>query len=359
MPYWTVEQRDRAVKLLSDGYSYRATALQLKNEFGREFTYHGVRGQVRMYDIPITKKDRYREITKDSIDFETEELPKEDIPIGDLIDQRITKYKRKRKAKTARKLVNIKIKVDGPIGVAHFGDPHVDDDGTDLAMLFNHVDIVNNTEGMFAGNVGDMQNNWIGRLARLYGQQSTSARESWRLTEYFVTEIPWLYLVGGNHDVWSGDGDPLLWILSESPGVFQNYGARINLRFPNGRQIRINARHNFQGHSMWNTAHGPAKAVQMGWRDHILTCGHIHTSGYQVLKDPASGLISHAIRTASYKVMDSFAESKGMPDQHIFCCPVTIIDPAYDDHDPRLITTIFDPEEAADYLTWKRSKENG
>ena len=108
---------------------------------------------------------------------------------------------------------------------------------------------------------------------------------------------------------------------------------------------------------MWNTAHGISKAVQMGWRDHILTAGHTHVSGYQVLKDPATGLVSHALRIASYKEMDRYAEEKGLPDQNIFKCPVTIIDPAYDDDDCRLVTTIFEPNEAAEYLTWKRGKK--
>lgn len=351
--YWTEDERNRAAKLLNDGHSYKAAALQLAAEFDREFTGPAVRLQVKRGNINVSTN---RAIKKTSVNFVAEGLPSKDIPIDELINQRVRKYKRRHKAKQARKLINIKIAIDGPIGVAHFGDPHIDDDGTDISTLLDHIDIINGTEGMFAGNVGDQQNNWIGRLARLYGQQSTSARESWQLTEYFINELPWLYLVGGNHDVWSGDGDPLRWILAESPGVFENYGARINLRFPSGRSVRINARHDFKGHSMWNTAHGVAKAVQMGWRDHILTCGHLHTSGYQVLKDPATGLISHAIRTASYKVDDTFAESRGMPDQHIFVCPVTIIDPAYDEDDVRCITTIFDPEEAADYLTWKRSK---
>ena len=35
---------------------------------------------------------------------------------------------------------------------------------------------------------------------------------------------------------------------------------------------------------MWNTAHGVSKASQMGWKDHILTCGHTHVSGYQVIR---------------------------------------------------------------------------
>jgi hypothetical protein len=218
------------------------------------------------------------------------------------------------------------------------------------------MNIINKTEGMFAGNLGDIQNNWIGRLAYLYGQQSTSAKESWRLTEYFVNKMDWLYLIAGNHDVWSGDGDPLEFIMRDHKGVYQRWGARMNLRFPNGKEIRINARHMFKGNSIWNTAHGVSRAVQTGWRDHILTCGHTHVSGYQVLKDPSSGLISHALQVASFKVIDNYAEKLGLDDKNIFNCPVTIIDPQYDDHDNRLITTIFNPIEASEYLTFKRKK---
>jgi len=139
--------------------------------------------------------------------------------------------------------------------------------------------------------------------------------------------------------------------------LYQKWGARMNLNFPNGREVRINARHYFKGSSIWNTAHAVSRAVQTGWRDHILTCGHIHTSGYQVLKDPASGLVSHALQVASFKVIDKFADKMGLDNKNIFNCPVTIIDPQYDDDDNRLITTIFDPEEGSEYLTWKRNKK--
>jgi len=291
-------------------------------------------------------------------DFTVEDYPTGNEPIDEHIENRIKKYALKSKAKNHERLINVRINVDGPIGIAHFGDPHIDDDGTNIAELLAHADLVQNTEGMFGGNIGDNQNNWVGRLARLYGEQSTSAKESWRLTEYFISKVQWLYLVGGNHDAWSGAGDPLEWIVSQQNGIFHNNGVRINLVFPNKKEVRINARHTFAGHSMWNTAHGISKAVQMGWRDHVLTAGHTHVSGYQVLKDPATGLISHAIRIASYKEMDRYAEEKGLPDQNIFKCPVTIIDPRYDDDDSRLVTTIFDPNEGRDYLTWKRSKKS-
>ncbi len=163
--------------------------------------------------------------------------------------------------------------------------------------------------------------------------------------------------MGGNHDAWSGDDDPIAWISEQVNALHQPHAARLDLQFPNGKHVRINARHDFKGHSMYNTAHGPAKAAQMGWRDHMLTCGHTHVSGYQVVKDPSSGIISHAIRAASYKMHDRYAVEQGLPDQSIFVCPVTIIQPQYADNDPRLITTFFDPAEAAEFLTMKRNRK--
>jgi hypothetical protein len=163
--------------------------------------------------------------------------------------------------------------------------------------------------------------------------------------------------VGGNHDAWSGAGDPLKWIARQQGALLEPHGVRLNLRLPSGRDVRVNARHDFKGHSMWNTAHGVSKAAQMGWRDHILTCGHLHVSGYAPLKDPATGLITRAFRVASYKTYDRYADEKGLPDQSIFMCPVTIIDPQYGDDDPRYVTFIEDPEEGADYLTFKRRRK--
>jgi len=290
-------------------------------------------------------------------DFSVEDYSTGNEPIGDLIENRIRKFDLRSKATSDEILLNVKINIDGPIGIAHFGDPHIDDDGTNIAQLLMHADLIQNAEAMFGGNIGDNQNNWIGRLARLYGEQSTSARESWRLTEHFITKVDWLYLVGGNHDAWTGPGDPLEWMTSQKNGIFNKNGVRMNLIFPNKKEVRLNARHTFAGHSMWNTAHGLVKAIQMGWRDHILTAGHTHVSGYQVLKCPATGLISHALRIASYKEIDRYAAEKGLPDQNVFKCPVTIIDPQYADNDNRLITTIFDPEEGCDYLSWKRRKK--
>lgn len=290
--------------------------------------------------------------------FEIPVLPDGTADAGELLERRKKDFARVRAAKEARRLVDIPIKIKGPIGIVHFGDPHVDDDGTDIGLIEDHVRIVNKTDALFGANLGDMQNNWVGRLARLYGEQGTSHSEAWVLTEWLVSSLQWLYLVGGNHDCWSGVGDPLKWIARQSNNVLEYHGARLSLNFPNGKRVRINARHDFSGHSMWNPNHGPMKAVQGGWRDHILTCGHKHVSFVAgPLKDPASGLLSWAIRCAGYKTYDRYAEEKGLPDQNAFAACVTIIDPQYADDDARLITVIPDVQEGADFLKWKRRRK--
>jgi hypothetical protein len=256
----------------------------------------------------------------------------------------------------ARKLVPVKVRIDGPYGIAHFGDPHVDDPGTDIALLERHVAAVAGTRGMFAGNIGDMHNNWVGRLMRIHAKQGTTAKESWALVEWLMSAMPWIYVVLGNHDLWSGDGDPLDYILRNNPGINGAYGVRIDLISPNGTGARVNARHDFHGHSMWNTVHGPLKAAKMGWRDHILICGHKHVSGYAIEKDPASGLISHVLRVASYKKFDDYAQELGLPDQCAFPSCVTIIDPDEPDTSVRKVTFIPDVEQGSDYLKWLRAK---
>lgn len=289
--------------------------------------------------------------------FEVQALPDELPSAADLLAQRKKQFSRTNAAKEARQLISVKVNVDGPFGIMHMGDPHVDDNGTDIALLERHVAVCNKTEGLFAANVGDYSNNWVGRLARLYGEQSVSAQESWVLVEWLISSTNWLYLIGGNHDLWSGAGDPIKWMARQANSLYEHHGARLSLQCPNGREIRVNARHDFKGHSQWNTVHGASKAAQMGWRDHVLVCGHTHVSGYQVVKDPATGLVSHALRVASYKTHDRYADEKGLPNQNIFVAPVTIIDPRYGDDDARCVTVIFDPEEGADFLKFKRRRK--
>jgi len=288
--------------------------------------------------------------------FEAAPQVDEDLPIEELLEMRKRKFAQKSRAEVANKVVDIKVKVSGPVGILHFGDPHVDDDGTDILALERHAKLIRSTEGLFGANIGDVSNNWVGRLARLYAEQSTTAKEAWRLTEWFIGSVDWLYLVGGNHDAWSGAGDPLQWLARGISGVHKDHGVRMALNFPNRSSVMVNARHDFAGNSIYNPAHGVMKATHFGTRDHLSICGHKHVSGYGVLKDPDSGRVCHALQIASYKVYDRYAKERGFRDSSLSPCAVTVIDPALPDHHADKIKVFWEAEDGADYLKFKRRK---
>lgn len=289
-------------------------------------------------------------------EFVSPSLPDDDIPVEQLIEHMKRRFERKREYEEASKLIPIRITIPGPIGILHFGDPHVDDDGCDIGAIEEHTALVNNTPGMFAVNVGDTQNGWTGRLARLYSEQGTSAAQAWKLAEWFVNRCRWLYMIGGNHDLWAGAGDPLKWIARQQNALYKASEARVVLQFPNGAEFRINARHDHSGSSIWNPAHGPMKAAIMGTRDHIYVAGHKHESAYSMLKDPISGIAMHAIKVASYKVYDRYAKEKGFRDNAFSPCAVTTINPLIAPDHPDAVKVFWEPGEGADYLTFLRRR---
>lgn len=285
--------------------------------------------------------------------------PAPDLSIADLVADRKRRFALRQRHEEARKLIPVAIRGDLPIGLLHFGDPHLDDDGTDINLVEEHARLVRETPGLYAANVGDTTNNWVGRLAKLYASQSTTAAEAWRLAEWFVNEVgpkKWLYMVGGNHDAWSGAGDPLKWIASQVGAFYQDSEVRIALRFSNRAEVRVNCRHDFAGNSIWNPGHGPMKALIMGVRDHLAVAGHLHISAHSVLKDPDSGIVMHGVRVASYKRHDRFALEKGLRDQTLSPCALTVIDPRLPATHPDLIKLWWDPAEGADYLSWVRNR---
>jgi hypothetical protein len=307
------------------------------------------------YVIPESTYQPGRQVV-DKGDYEFTALPDDDVPIEELIAQRKRKFQHKREHEEASKLIPIKVKMDGAIGILHFGDPHVDDDGCDIEAIERHTDLVNRTEGLFAANVGDTTNNWCGRLARLYADQTTSAAQAWKIAEWFINRCNWLYMIGGNHDLWSGSGDPLRWIAKQQDALYKSSEARLALRFPNGLEVRVNARHDHSGSSIWNPAHGPMKAALMGTRDHLYVAGHKHESAYSVLKDAISGITMHACKVASYKIYDRYAKERGFRDNCLSPCALTTINPALPADHPDLVKVWWDPEEGADYLTFLRRR---
>jgi hypothetical protein len=288
--------------------------------------------------------------------------PDPDLSVEEIIALRRKRFAAQAAHEEAAHLVSVQVKDRAllPIGLLHFGDPHIESPGSDIDLLLKHAEIVRKTDGVWATTVGDLRDNWVGRLAHLWEHEGITGRESWKLAEHWVKDEigvgKWLYIVGGNHDLWSGSGDPLEWIARQAKALYQASEVRVALKFAGAPDVRVNCRHDFAGHSQWNPAHGPAKALQLGLRDHIGIAGHTHASGYGIYKCPETGILMHAIRVATYKVIDRYARDSGFRDQNVSPCAFTVINPLLPPTHPDLIKLFHDPVEGADFLTWLRKR---
>ena len=279
--------------------------------------------------------------------------------VDDLLEHRLKVFQRKEKRETSEEFLNINIKDNKPIGIYIQGDPHVDDDGTDLPSLIKHMDIANDTKGMYTANVGDLQNNWARRtkLEGLWAKQSTTAEEAWALTEWLINypkELLWI--IAGNHDMWSGVGDPVKWMMRPLNTTYAPHNLRIKLKLPK-HDVRVNCSHEFRGHSIYNTAHGIVRHAIFNTRDHLLVAGHRHISGYMPVKDANSNITMHCLQVGSYKKYDDYAKQLNLPNKMLSPCACVILNTHVEDTHPDFIKVFWEVEEGADYLTWLRAKK--
>jgi hypothetical protein len=284
-----------------------------------------------------------------------QKLLDEDIDMDEFVDHRIKQYKRKKQAAIANAMLKIRMKDSSPIGLLVFGDPHVDDDHCDIESLKEHSDLTH-LPGVYGVNIGDTVNNWAGRLAKLYANQGTTAAQGWKLAEWWIERTNLLFMIGGNHEGWSGSGDPMKWIAKQANVPYKAAETRVALEFPNKEVMTINARHEHPGHSMWNPAHGVMKSIQLGMRDDLTIAGHIHSSGYGVIKDPESGRVCHAVQVAAYKGRDDYAVDRGFRNNAISPCAFAIFDPHEEVGSANRVTVFFDPYRGAEYLQYLRKR---
>jgi hypothetical protein len=281
--------------------------------------------------------------------------PPKNETIKELLARRKALYTRRQTHDEFMDLVPIDVKMPGPVAICAVGDPHVDDDGCDLAGIERDMTLIGKTKGMYALHLGDITNNWVGRLGRLYAHQTTTAEDGIRLAEWMFDLAPPLAVVGGNHDVWN-EGMSWLNFCLKQAGVqlVQTHGIRLELRFPRGQSVRVHARHDFPGNSQFNPLHGLRKEHLFGFRDHINIAGHRHTDSIAAVPSP-DGYIQWMFRVSGYKAFDDYAKSGNMQRMKMGPTVAMVIDPATR-HVAELVKPFWDLDEAADFLTFKRKR---
>ena len=305
-------------------------------------------------ELGISKSEVHRRIQQArSMGYTIEDIPDDDIPVEEIIDSLHHRFKQRKKHKEAKKWRKIKMESNQPIGLLWMGDPHIDDNHCDWDSLRAHLALLDSHTGIYGCSVGDYQNNWVGRLGRLYGEQDTSHKTAWKLVEWLIDQMKPLVLVGGNHDMWSGAGDPLKWITGGHT-VRDDWEARIQIEFPNGRHCRIHAAHDFSGHSQWNPLHANNKVAKFKGHADLYICGHRHNWALAHIENVEQGTTSWLARCRGYKFHDTYAFVKGFEQQNFGQSILQVIDP--NNQNPVSWVQCFaDPAEGADYLAYRQS----
>ncbi|MGK2898354.1 MAG: hypothetical protein ACSLE9_06675 [Burkholderiaceae bacterium] len=318
-------------------------------------------GQMRL--PPQTLSDYINKHSK-SVRYDERDIHSElDVPtppdpnesIGELLARRKKSFERHQQAETFNRLVPIRVRTPGPVAICAVGDPHVDDDLCDLGAIERDMTIIGRTEGMYALHVGDITNNWVGRLGRLYAHQATKASDGIRIAEWMFELAKPLAVVGGNHDIWNEGMSWLNFCLKQAGArLVQAHGIRMELTFPQGQAVRIHTRHNFPGYSQFNPVHGLRKEHLFGLRDHINIAGHLHTDTYAAVPSP-DGYVQHMLRVSGYKAHDDFAKSLNLAIMKMAPTCALIIDPN-SRNAAELVKPFWGMAEAADFLTFKRKR---
>ena len=146
--------------------------------------------------------------------------------------------------------------------------------------------------------------------------------------------------------------------MEESKGVVQgDWTIKFKLCFPNGKEMKIIASHDFPGHSQWNPLHSNLKASMMGVPADLYCSGHKHNWAIMNMPIMAQDRTVWLIRARGYKQYDDYANRLGYePDYSGVGESVgVVIDPNADKHN--WIKCFADIEHGAEYLDFLRNRK--
>lgn len=298
---------------------------------------------------------------KETHDIKFQKFAKAKASTPALIKRLASEVAAKQKADASNKWFRLTFPSAAPIGFVWFGDPHLGDK-TNWPRLLADAETCATTPGLFGVNVGDASNNWVGRLVRIYGDETIGHAEERQLIRWFLAEagVKWATWLVGNHDFWN-EGEAIMRLINEASGaevpIFA-WEARLELRFPKCAPIRVHSAHDFPGHSMWNATHAPARVARMLGSDaDLFACGHRHEWGIQQYEMTERDRYPLAIRARGYKVLDPYARDKGFQQSRHGCGIMTIFDPSATG--PGRVLAFADVQQGARVLSALRAEHEG
>ena len=291
-----------------------------------------------------------------------EAIPDAEEPIDELIARAIVHNNKQIAHHDAKKIVDIDIFCQGPIGVAGLPDQHLNNTGTRLDLAMKHAELIQNTEGLYAIAVGDWLDNFIiGRLERERRADIMPHSDTNRIQEHYVSLIAdkLVAAIGGNHNDWPemlGGHDILgdLMRRLNKGGIYDADEIRVRLNLPGGASFTHLVRHIFPGHSKYNIAHGVLAWMLDRWQgEDVFWGGHIHSAAHTEIEREYMGdtRVVHGVQLSTYKVLDGYAIKRGFRKNSPFIAPMVL-------HLPETGKTVFfsDLEEGVEYLKFVRAE---
>ena len=292
-------------------------------------------------------------------------LPEQEQDYEELCRVRALKFDHARAFEDVRRLIPVKLPYKGScIGILALGDLHLDDEGCDLQLARSHAKLVREFgdgtpgNGCYAISIGDHLNNWQLGLSRKFAEQSTTLAEGHVIVQGFLQELKghWLCILGGNHDEWGTLKYFLDKIARDCGTRYIDSAAGLELKFPTGNIVRMRLAHQLPGNSIYQMAHSQSRDAIFRYRWEIVMSGHVHKSGYAVLKQEDTQIISHCIQLASYEVYSAYARGKQMKDAHISPCAFLIINSNLPPTHPDMVKVYWDPFEGVEVLAALQKK---
>jgi hypothetical protein len=282
-------------------------------------------------------------------------LPPSSEPVADLIARLKKNSARSEARRKAETWLPIYFPEFKPFAVVWFGDPHLDDPHCEWSALERDIAIASKP-GIYGACIGDLRNNWVGRLVRLYMDQHATHGDGHRLAEWFLRDcgVNWALNILGNHDLWN-EGEVIAGLVADKAMYVAAWEARVEFRSANNKAAwRVHASHDFKGSSVYNKTHGALKQMMFsGAEAELYVCGHKHTFGYQAVEHDYTGRVSHIVRARGYKGHDMHAVTNGYPQGRMAQSVMTIFDPSETSPAKRVLT-FFDTQAGEDYLAFLR-----
>ena len=349
------EQEELLRRWRAEGKGRRKIAKAVELATNRECSQNTVMLAMQELGIWTTRPEN----APDSMDVRDVKPPRDgERTIEELLNSRCEQYQRKLKRSDVH-VRNFELPAR-PFALLCMGDPHMDNAGTNIPLLMEHVKIAQSATDVLGINVGDLNDNWIGRLQRLYADAECTARDGWRLSKWLLEQIDWLAVVGGNHDSWSHapGTDPLAWISEEANvWAFANDEIHLTLSWRDRddlEPLKILVRHDFPGRSWFNAAHGPGKEAMLDPEIHIALCGHTHTFT-ELTTEQRRGRVTHALRLRGYKHEDAHARRLGFFSQQNGSSCVLVVDP--EDMSAGRVSRFWSVEKGIEYLKMLQGRD--